>query len=187
MLQDLRYHASTLHSRARISHSTWRQYIARGMVKITPTRLRHGLNSNYESHGAYANLGSSPNKSAEVIESSTKQLFYDDPLRLLAPYNYFAAVAGEPPNKSFRQFLALMGIVMIFLGVLFSAALRIHKHVVTSHESPSRLSTVFLATSEIQEGTNIFFSFDSDGLPFVIDNSPTCIICNDWMQFAGNL
>jgi hypothetical protein len=49
MLQDMRYHASTPHSRARISCSTWQQYIARGEVKITPTRLRHGVNSTYES------------------------------------------------------------------------------------------------------------------------------------------
>jgi hypothetical protein len=132
MLQDLRYHASTPHSRARISCSTWRQYIARGKVKITPTRLRHGINSNYESNGAYADLDSSSNKSAEVVKLSTKQLFYDDPLRLLAFYNYFAAVAGEPPDNAFCQFLAFMGIVMIFSSVLFSAALHIHMHTVTS-------------------------------------------------------
>ncbi len=60
-----------------------------------------GINSNYESHGNYANLDSSSNKSAEVVKSSTKQLFYNDPLRLLAPYNYVAAVTGEPPNNAF--------------------------------------------------------------------------------------
>ncbi len=103
MLHDLRYHEWTLHSRARISRSTWRQYIARGKVKITPTKLRHGINSNYESHGAYANLGSSSNESAEVVALSTKPLFYDDPLYLSAPYNYFAVVAGEPPNNAFCQ------------------------------------------------------------------------------------
>jgi hypothetical protein len=54
-----------------------------------------------ESHGIYADLGSSSNKSAEVVESSTKHLFYDDPLRLLAPYNSFAAVTGEPPDNAF--------------------------------------------------------------------------------------
>ena len=72
---------------------------------ITPTRLRHGGNSNYESHGTYANLGSSSNKSAEVVALSTKQIFYDDPLRLLAPYNYFAVVAREShPIMHFDDF-----------------------------------------------------------------------------------
>jgi hypothetical protein len=80
-----------------------------------------------------------------------------------------------------------MGIVMIFSSVLFSAALRIHRHAVTSCKSPSRLSAFSLATSEIQEVTDFSFSFGSDGLPFVINNSTTCIICNDQMQFVGNL
>jgi hypothetical protein len=76
---------------------------------------------------------------------------------------------------------------MIFSSVLFSAALHIHMHAVTSCKSPSRLPMVSLATSEIQEGTDISFSFDSDQLPFVIHNSTTCIICNGRMQFVGNL
>jgi hypothetical protein len=135
MLHDPRYHALTPHSRSRISRSTWRQYVAQGKVKITPTRLRLGVNSNYDSHGAYANLGSSSNKSAEVVALSTKPLFYDDPLRLSAPYNYFSAVAGEPPNNEFCQVLAFMGIIMIFSSVLFSAALHIHRHAVTSRKS----------------------------------------------------
>jgi hypothetical protein len=46
---------------------------------------------------------------------------------------------------------------------------------------------VSLATLEIQEGTDFSFSFDSDGLPFVINISMTCIICNDRMQFVGDL
>jgi hypothetical protein len=187
MLQDPRYHALTPHSKARISCSTWQQYIARKKGKITSTRLRHGVNSNYESHGAYDNLGSSSTKSAEVVALSTKSLFYDDPLRLLAPYNYFAGVAGEPPNNAFCQILVFMGIVMIFSRVLLSAALRIHRHAVTSRKIPYWFSTVSLATSEIQEGTNFSFSFDSDGLPFVINNSVTCIICNDRTQFIGDL
>jgi hypothetical protein len=80
-----------------------------------------------------------------------------------------------------------MGIIMIFSSVLFSAALHIHRHAVTSCKSPSRLSAVSLATSGIQEGNNLSFSFDSDGLPFVINNPATCIICNDRMQFVDDL
>jgi hypothetical protein len=93
----------------------------------------------------------------------------------------------EPPNNAFCQVLAFMGIIMIFSSVLFSAALHIHRHAVTSCKSPSRLSTVSLATSKIQKGTNFSFSFDSGGLPFVINNSSTCIIYNDRMQLVGDL
>ena len=143
MLQDPRYHPSTHHSRARILRSTWQQYIARGKVKINPTRMRHGVNSNYESHGAYANLGSSSNESAEVVALSTKSLFYDDPLRLSAPYKYFATVAGEQPNNAFCQILALMGIVKIFSSVLLSDALHIHRHAVTSCKKSLKIFTDF--------------------------------------------
>jgi hypothetical protein len=81
-----------------------------------------------------------------------------------------------------------MGIVVIFAVVLDSCALKIHWHKAISCDSPSRrLTRISLATSEIQEDTSIFFSFDSNGLPFVINNSATCIICNDQSQFVGNL
>ena len=71
--------------------------------------------------------------------------------------------------------------------VLISAAVCIHLHAVHSRDSSPRSSGVSLATNDFQEGTNISFSFNSDGIPFVINNSATYIICNDWAQFVGNL
>ena len=44
-----------------------------------------------------------------------------------------------------------------------------------------------LAANDFQEGTNISFFVDFDGIPFVIHNSATCIICNDLAQFFRNL
>jgi len=38
-----------------------------------------------------------------------------------------------------------------------------------------------------KECSDTSHSFDSDGIPFVIDNSATCIICNDRSQFVGPL
>jgi hypothetical protein len=38
-----------------------------------------------------------------------------------------------------------------------------------------------------QECLDTYQSFDSNGIPFVIDNSATCIICNDRSQFVGPL
>ncbi len=51
----------------------------------------------------------------------------------------------------------------------------------------SSLKKVALASKNAKEGTNISCSFDTDGIPFVLDNSATCIICNDRSQFVGNL
>jgi hypothetical protein len=38
-----------------------------------------------------------------------------------------------------------------------------------------------------KECSDTSHSFDSDGIPFVINNSATCIICNDSSQFVGPL
>jgi hypothetical protein len=44
-----------------------------------------------------------------------------------------------------------------------------------------------LTSKNAKEGTNISCSFDTDEILFVINNSATCIICNDRSQFVGNL
>ena len=38
-----------------------------------------------------------------------------------------------------------------------------------------------------QECLDTSQSFDSDGIPFVIDNSATCIVCNDRSKLVGPL
>jgi hypothetical protein len=180
MLMDPWHRAPVPHSRARISCSTWWQYISKGKINITPMRLKNCVNSTYKSHGAYAHLGNCTNESAEIVKSSTEGLFIDDPLWLLVPYTYFAAVTGEPPDNALKCLLALMGIIVIFVVVVGSCALKIYPHKATSCDSPSRRPTrISLATLESQEDTNISFSIDSDGLLFIINNSTTCIICNN--------
>ena len=159
-----------------------------GKVKITPTRLKYSVNSGYECYGAYTHLNDCRNESSKVVKKFTKTLFFDDPLRLSVPYNYFVGIDGEPPDNACWCFLVVMGIIGIFAVVLVSAAMRIHIHAVNSSGSPPRSLRVSLATNDLQEGTTISFSFDSDGIPSIIDNSATCcIICNDRAQFTGNL
>jgi hypothetical protein len=36
-------------------------------------------------------------------------------------------------------------------------------------------------------GGNTAFSFETDGIPFIVDNSATCIISNKWSLFPGEL
>ena len=187
MMTDPRYLSTTYKLRARVSRQTKRQFLFKGKRKITPTRLRDGVNSGYESHGAYAHLGSSANESDKLVKTSCKTVFFDDPLRLSTPYQYFVDIAGEPPDNAFRRLLALIGISLIFIGILIQATMRIHMHAVTASQLDKSASQASLATVDPQEGTDNSFSFDSDGLPFVIDNSATCIICNDRAQFVGHL
>jgi hypothetical protein len=49
-------------------------------VKITPTKLKNGINSGYESYGVYTHLRNCPNKSTKVVEKFTKNFFFDNPL-----------------------------------------------------------------------------------------------------------
>ncbi len=60
-------------------------------------------------------------------------------------------------------------------------------HAATASSADKPALKASFATVDPQEGTGNSFSFDSDGLPFVIDNSATCIICNDRSQFVGHL
>ena len=53
-------------------------------------------------------------------------------------------------------------------------------------DPPSVNSAVYALTSHKQPDENRF-SFETDGTPFVIDNSATCIICNDRQFFVGEL
>jgi hypothetical protein len=51
----------------------------------------------------------------------------------------------------------------------------------------SSLKKVAPSFKNAEVGTNTSCSFDTDRIPFVIDNSATCLICNDRSQFVGNL
>jgi hypothetical protein len=35
--------------------------------------------------------------------------------------------------------------------------------------------------------STVTVTFDTDGIPFIVDNSSTCIITNEWSLFVGNL
>jgi len=48
-------------------------------------------------------------------------------------------------------------------------------------------SRIALATTPRPRGGNAPVSFDTDGIPFIIYNSATCIICNEWSLFVGTL
>lgn len=49
------------------------------------------------------------------------------------------------------------------------------------------LTTDRVSWDKPEEDVQNGYNFDSDGISFVIDNSATCIICNDRTQFVGDL
>ena len=48
-------------------------------------------------------------------------------------------------------------------------------------------SSVALATTNLPAARPPSVTFDTDGIPFIIDNSSTCIICNVRSLFVGEL
>ena len=75
MIRDPRYQASMSSSQACVSCSTTRCFLMNVKVKINPTRLKNGINSGYESYGAYAHLGNSPNESPRLPRTPPRPSF----------------------------------------------------------------------------------------------------------------
>ena len=80
MMRDPRYQAVMSSLQTHVSRSTWWQFLMQDKVKITPTKLKNGINSGYESYGVYTHLRNCPNKSTKVVEKFTKNFFFDNPL-----------------------------------------------------------------------------------------------------------
>ena len=183
-----------------VSRATKRNFIAKGKLKIKPISTRMHCYSFYQVDGAYAHVGQKTNASiAEAIQSASTPilLYYDDPCRIAVAYNYFAARRPEPPDNDFLRGLACLLISAIFLLNIFRGFLvlswrrfrlnftRKDPSADTTRPEETVPSYVALATSDENNSQTVMF--DSDGISFVIDNSATCIICNDRNMFVGKL
>ena len=151
-----------------------------------------GCISHYEVSGAHAHLGEAASPEVEeAVASATRRVYFDDPLRLSKPYWFIRRRAGRPPDNAFTRFIAIAGIVLLFASVL-----GYHLYLLKNQESTKMASTPTGNTCRValtssmdvcKECSDTSHSFDSDGIPFVIDNSATCIIYNDRSQFVGPL
>ena len=156
--------------------------------------MRHlvGCISHYEVCGAHAYLGKAASPEVEeAVASATRRVYFDDPLRLSEPYWFFRRRAGRPPDNAFTRFIAIAGIVLLFASVLgYRLYLLKNQEGTKMASSPTGNTRHVALTSSMdvcKECSDTSHSFDSDGIPFVIDNSATCIICNDRSQFVGPL
>jgi hypothetical protein len=73
-----------------------------------------GCNSHYEVRGAYAKIGAAASPEVvEAVDSATRQVYFDDPLRISAPYSFFRKRMGRPPDNDFTRFLAIVGNILL--------------------------------------------------------------------------
>jgi len=151
-----------------------------------------GCISHYEVCSAHAHLDAAASPEVEeAVASATWRVYFDDPLRLSEPYWFYCWRAGRPPDNAFTCFIAIAGIVLLFASVL-----GYHLYLFQNQEGTKMVSlptgnthhVALTSTMDVcKECSDTSHSFDSDGIPFVIDNSAACIICNNRSQFVGPL
>jgi hypothetical protein len=160
---------------------------------ISPLWSKYMVFSTYQVHGAYAHLNQNQNKKVaeSLIESAGPVLPRAwDPLRLAIPYEYLSARLCKPPDCSLAKLLTLLLLLGLYSvplcrGALYLSNMRVRTLLGASTASVS--SRIALITTPRSRAGNAPVSFDSDGIPFINDNSVTCIICNERSLFVGPL
>ena len=132
-----------------------------------------------------------------AVAAATVTVFYDDPIHLEIPYIYFMERLPEPPDGLLKSMLSFTLILFAYLypilrGLISFCMKRILKIFVNHdrrrqkrHRHLTKLQIkVFAAdTGEVES----YFSWDTNGIPFIVDNSATAIICSERKIFTGNL
>ncbi len=97
----------------------------------------------------------------------------------------------KPPNCNLAKLLTILLLLGLYTVPLVRSATRLaflRTRTLLGDSALTVTSRIALATTPQQprEG-NAPVSFDTDGIPFIIDNSATCIICNERSLFLGTL
>ena len=163
--------------------------------------------SYYQTQGAYAHLNQKGDKDLEeAVEAASIVMYYDDPLRLSIPYEFLHKRLPKPPDGIIKASLTLGAILIIYAIPIFKGLIRLWIRLLAARlctrddrnifvqygrrrrpktkEIPSLHIKVFATKKDSDENA---FSWDSDGIPFVIDNSATGIISNVRKLFVGPL
>jgi hypothetical protein len=171
---------------------------APSLGSIRPLWSKFLVFSGYQVHGAYAHLHQHTNEEvadaiADAARSSLPTIW--DPLRLVVPYQYLSAMLFEPPDCYIGRWLTFFTIILVYLVPLCRGAAYIMY--IRLFRSPSkarphkgkrcRHRRLALVTANVNLRGHSTVTFETDGIPFIVDNSATCIIANDRSLFVGNL
>ncbi len=154
--------------------------------------------SGYQVHGAFAHLHQHNNEEvadtlADAVGSSQPKNW--DPLLLAIPYKYLSALLFKPPDCWLGQWITLATAILIYMIPLCCRAAYLTYLCLFPPPSkarprkPNRLHhrCAALATTDLTLRGHTTVSFDTDGIPFIVNNSATCIITNEWSLFVGKL
>ena len=126
------------------------------------------------------------------MNSALESLHYiDDPLCLQVPYKYLKELIKEPPYCLTARLFAVVAISSCFIIPMMEALSRLFWIMLSSCKAKAKdqqVCTEIIHTSLTTTSTsNSTYSFDSDGISFIIDNSDTCVICNQRDLFIGRI
>ncbi len=159
-------------------------------TRIRPLWSRFLVFSSYQVHGAYAHLHKANHEDvAEATSGPTLPRIWDL-LRLATPYNIAQRQLFKPPDCYLARLVSLVIIVAVYTVPLTRATLYI---IYLCLQTPPQVldsntplpSSVALATTNPPAASTPSMTFDTDGIPFIIDNLATCIICNVRSLFVG--
>ena len=178
-----------------------------GMVCLNAKYYCH---SYYQVHGAYANLHQRQEHDLDAATQAASSMYiYEDPLLLSVPYEYLFKQLPDPPEGILLRMFSLGLICFVFLYPILYGTVRLTSRTICKticsrlkataqifirhgHRRRKRITkmpTLYIrafATASEHPDENAF-SWDSDGIPFVIDNSATGNICNVRKLFVGTL
>jgi hypothetical protein len=154
--------------------------------------------SGYQVHGTFAHLHQHNNE--EVADTLTNvaglsQPKIWDPLHLTIPYKYLSALLFKPPDCCLGQWIMLATVILIYMiplccGAAYLTYLRLFSLPSTARPwKPNRLhhQRTALATIDLTLWGHTAVSFYTDSIPFIVNNSATCIITNKQSLLIKNL
>ena len=178
--------------------------------KALPVAHPHARSlSCYTSYGAYANLGKAPDPEARrAIHIASNYLRLRNPFWLGSLFNLVAEhiIPDDLPNTIVTRGMGLTIVVAVYLWTLSGRLLALaikhfneeQEHIIKGSlyewereegktnrtATPQEVVQKHIALASEAKSTSFSsMLFDTDGISFVIDNSATCVICNDKSQF----
>ncbi len=165
---------------------------------IRPIWSKFIVFSSYQVWGAYAHLHQSTNDDVSLaIEEASgpplQQIW--DPLCLAIPYCWISQALFKPPDCCLARLVTIALLVIAYFvplaqGVLHLTHLRLQRALVTpvrqSFTHNCKISPqVYAFASSDPSPCPTSMTYESNGIPFIIDNSATCIISNVRSLFVG--
>jgi hypothetical protein len=101
--------------------------------------------SHYQVQGAHAHLNQKINKDLdETVSAATAIKYYDDPLHLEIPYQFFMEMLPEPPDGLTKSILSLTLIIFVYLYPVFKALTKYYLKLIGSYTILSEDKNVFI-------------------------------------------